>query len=104
MDTFGNYTYIFYMCGSLSVTGGLFLFVMNMYNYRVLEKERTKMDVDKNHKTKDGPGLVEASEVQHAEMQLVPEAAMEQTKPEAADGNEAEGDPRPQNTETPSNL
>lgn len=31
---FGDYSYMFYMCGAVMLTAGLFLFVMNYYNYR----------------------------------------------------------------------
>ncbi|KAM8916843.1 monocarboxylate transporter 2-like isoform 2-T2 [Spinachia spinachia] len=40
VDIFNDYKYLFFMCGSVIVTGGLFLFVMNIYNYYVLEKEK----------------------------------------------------------------
>ncbi|XP_076012608.1 monocarboxylate transporter 2-like [Genypterus blacodes] len=99
VDKFLNYSYLFYMCGSLSVTGGLFLFIMNVYNYHMVEKERTKKDVDKNHISKDDLCLMEASEVQQ-----IPQVAMGQTKPEAANGIEAVGDPKPHNTETASKV
>lgn len=31
---FGDYSYMFYMCGAVMLTAGLFLFAMNYYNYR----------------------------------------------------------------------
>lgn len=31
---FGDYSYMFYMCGVVMLTAGLFLFAMNYYNYR----------------------------------------------------------------------
>lgn len=34
MDMFGDYSYMFYMCGAILLTAGLFLFAMNYYNYR----------------------------------------------------------------------
>lgn len=39
MDVFGDYKYLFFMCGGVIIAGGVFLFVMNMYNYHMLEKE-----------------------------------------------------------------
>ncbi|KAF7667877.1 hypothetical protein LDENG_00044350 [Lucifuga dentata] len=94
------------MCGSLSVTGGLFLIVMNIYNYHMLEKERTIKDMNQNLKTTDDQGLVKVSEAHQAEMQQIPEAAnnAEQIEPEAADENSAQGDPRPEDAETPCNV
>lgn len=32
------------MCGSVIVTGGLFLLVMNVYNYHMVEKENRAKD------------------------------------------------------------
>ncbi|XP_053340229.1 monocarboxylate transporter 2-like [Clarias gariepinus] len=34
VDMFGDYSYMFYMCGAVMLTAGLFLFAMNFYNYR----------------------------------------------------------------------
>lgn len=34
VDMFGDYSYMFYMCGAVMLTAGLFLFGMNYYNYR----------------------------------------------------------------------
>lgn len=34
VDMFGDYSYMFYMCGVVMLTAGLFLFAMNYYNYR----------------------------------------------------------------------
>lgn len=61
MDIFGDYKYLFYMCGSVIVTGGLFLFVMNIYNYHMLEKEKTAKDREQNQKTIENQNEVSAS-------------------------------------------
>lgn len=34
MDMFGDYSYMFYMCGAVMLTAGFLLFAMNYYNYR----------------------------------------------------------------------
>ncbi|KAE8612583.1 hypothetical protein XENTR_v10012903 [Xenopus tropicalis] len=39
VDAFGDYKYMYFECGAIMVLAGLFLFVMNYYNYRMLEKE-----------------------------------------------------------------
>ncbi|XP_061689798.1 monocarboxylate transporter 2-like isoform X2 [Syngnathoides biaculeatus] len=39
VDIFGDYKYLFFLCGGVIVTGGIFLFIMNIYNYHMLEKE-----------------------------------------------------------------
>ncbi|XP_077386661.1 monocarboxylate transporter 2-like [Festucalex cinctus] len=40
VDKFGDYKYLFFLCGAVIVSGGIFLFVMNIYNYHMLEKKR----------------------------------------------------------------
>ncbi|KFV68017.1 Monocarboxylate transporter 2, partial [Dryobates pubescens] len=39
IDTFGDYKYMFIKCGAVMVLAGIFLFIMNYYNYRILAKE-----------------------------------------------------------------
>lgn len=85
VDIYGDYKYLFLMCGAVIFSGGLFLFVMNTYNYHMLEKEKQKQ--------------VRASEV---EMKQIPEAEMGQTEPEAKEKNGALRDP--ENTETPNDC
>ncbi|KAH0630264.1 hypothetical protein JD844_013095 [Phrynosoma platyrhinos] len=51
IDTFGDYKYMFIKCGSVMVLAGIFLFIMNYYNYRMLAKEdkaRKKQEEEKN--------------------------------------------------------
>lgn len=50
VDIFNDYKYLFFMCGAVIVTGGLFLFVMNIYNYHMLEKEKAAKDRKQNPK------------------------------------------------------
>ncbi|XP_008103608.1 monocarboxylate transporter 2 isoform X1 [Anolis carolinensis] len=50
IDTFGDYKYMFIKCGSVMVLAGIFLFIMNYYNYRMLAKEekaRRKHEAEK---------------------------------------------------------
>uniref|UniRef100_UPI0037E91B8B monocarboxylate transporter 2-like n=1 Tax=Semicossyphus pulcher TaxID=241346 RepID=UPI0037E91B8B len=70
VDIYGDYKYLFLMCGSVILTGGLFLFVMNIYNYHMLEKEKQNQE--------------RAAEV---EKKRAPEAEMERTEPEAKEMN-----------------
>uniref|UniRef100_A0A3Q0RI11 Major facilitator superfamily (MFS) profile domain-containing protein n=1 Tax=Amphilophus citrinellus TaxID=61819 RepID=A0A3Q0RI11_AMPCI len=44
VDLFHDYKYLFLMCGSVITAGGLFLFVMNIYYYHMLEKEKRAED------------------------------------------------------------
>lgn len=39
VDVFHDYKYLFFMCGAVILTGGLFLLTMNIYNYHQLHKE-----------------------------------------------------------------
>uniref|UniRef100_A0A3Q3G6P3 Major facilitator superfamily (MFS) profile domain-containing protein n=1 Tax=Labrus bergylta TaxID=56723 RepID=A0A3Q3G6P3_9LABR len=84
VDIYGDYRYLFFMCGSVILTGGIFLFVMNIYNYHMLEKEKQNQ--------------VRASEV---EMKQTPEAAMGHTEPEAQEKNGVLRDTRSERAETP---
>uniref|UniRef100_A0A8D0L8J6 Major facilitator superfamily (MFS) profile domain-containing protein n=1 Tax=Sphenodon punctatus TaxID=8508 RepID=A0A8D0L8J6_SPHPU len=43
IDTFGDYKYMFLKCGTVMVLAGIFLFIMNYYNYRMLAKEKAQM-------------------------------------------------------------
>ncbi|XP_044022119.1 monocarboxylate transporter 2-like [Siniperca chuatsi] len=96
VDIFGDYKYLFFMCGSVIMTGGLFLFVMNIYNYHMLEKEKTAKDREQNQKTIENQDQVSISE---AGMKQIPEAAMERTEPEAKEKNGIQKEPW--NAETP---
>ncbi|XP_056242892.1 monocarboxylate transporter 2-like [Seriola aureovittata] len=99
VDIFADYKYLFFMCGSVIVAGGLFLFVMNIYNYHMLEKEKTAKERQQNQKNIENQGQVSVSE---AEMKHTSEAAVEQTEPEVKDKSGAQTDPRPEDAETPS--
>ncbi|XP_041671441.1 monocarboxylate transporter 2-like [Cheilinus undulatus] len=84
VDIYGDYKYLFYMCGSVISTGGLFLFIMNIYNYHMLDKEKQKQENATELETKQSP-----------------EAAMGQTEPEAKEKNGVLRDPAPESAETP---
>lgn len=51
MDIFDDYKYLFFMCGGVITTGGLFLFVMNFYNYNRLEKANRGKETKQNRNT-----------------------------------------------------
>ncbi|XP_051932424.1 monocarboxylate transporter 2-like [Hippocampus zosterae] len=40
VDLFDDYQYLFLLCGAVIASGGIFLFVMNLYNYRRPQNER----------------------------------------------------------------
>ncbi|XP_036956765.1 monocarboxylate transporter 2-like [Acanthopagrus latus] len=89
VDISHEYKYLFLMCGSVITTGGVFLFIMNVYNYHMLKKEKTAKDREQNH------GATE----DQVEMKRFPEAEMEPTEPEAE--NEAQRGPCPEDAEKP---
>ncbi|XP_070758746.1 monocarboxylate transporter 2-like [Enoplosus armatus] len=94
VDIFGDYKHLFFMCGSVIVTGGLFLFVMNIYNYHMLEKEKTAKNTEQNQQNPETQDQVSVSE---AGMKQTPEAAMELTEPEAKEKNGAQRHLWPEN-------
>ncbi|GAA6222313.1 monocarboxylate transporter 2-like [Lates japonicus] len=53
VDIYGDYKYLFFMCGSVIVAGGLFLFVMNICNYHMLEKEKTAKDREQHQENQE---------------------------------------------------
>lgn len=74
VDIFKTYKYMFVMCGGVITTGGVFLFIMNVYHYHALERERSRADTEptKPAASEDqGPAGHEQSEV---EMQTSPSA------------------------------
>ncbi|XP_043079939.1 monocarboxylate transporter 2 isoform X2 [Puntigrus tetrazona] len=46
VDIFMDYKYMYFACGVMMLAGGIFLFIMNYYNYRWLEKEQTQRKVE----------------------------------------------------------
>lgn len=69
---FDDYKYLFLMCGAVIVTGGLFLFVMNIYNYHMLDKEKKAREREQNQRS-----------VENQEQVSFREAEAEKTEPEA---------------------
>ncbi|XP_026163463.1 monocarboxylate transporter 2-like [Mastacembelus armatus] len=82
VDIFHDYKYLFFMCGSVILTGGLFLFIMNIYNYHMLEKENRVKDREENQRNTE-----DQVSVSEAEMKQTPEAEEEQTEPQANGSN-----------------
>lgn len=81
------------MCGSVILIGGLFLFIMNIYNYHMRKKEETAEDIEQNQKNMEKQDQVE--------MKQTTEAVTEKTEPEAKEEIETERGSCPEETETP---
>ncbi|XP_075430391.1 monocarboxylate transporter 2-like [Ascaphus truei] len=56
VDAFGDYKFMFYECGAVMMFAGLFLFIMNFYNYRMLEKEEKECQ-RKEMEMREGVGV-----------------------------------------------
>lgn len=80
MDIFGDYKYLFLMCGSVIVTGGLFLFIMNIYNYHMLGKEKKARDREQDVKNTENQ-----DQVSIAEAEMEPTESEEMNRLEKAD-------------------
>ncbi|KAL7408277.1 hypothetical protein ABVT39_020877 [Epinephelus coioides] len=80
VDIFRDYKYLFFMCGAVITTGGLFLFFMNIFNSHLMEKEKVAKDGEPNQKTKENQ---DQNQVSVSEMKQIPEAAIGRTEPEA---------------------
>lgn len=87
VDMFGDYKYLFLMCGSVITAGGLFLFVMNIYNYHMLDKEKMAKETQQNQKPIEDQEQVRSSE---AELTHTSEVTVEQTESEAKDKSQAQ--------------
>ncbi|XP_072307743.1 monocarboxylate transporter 2-like [Eucyclogobius newberryi] len=64
VDVSGDYKYLFLMCGGVILTGGIFLFIMNIYHYHMLEKEKSRADTEQPKQSSTGDQGPANSEVQ----------------------------------------
>lgn len=46
VDIFMDYKYMYFACGIMMLVPGLFLFIMNFFNYRWLEQEQHRQKQD----------------------------------------------------------
>ncbi|XP_054641181.1 monocarboxylate transporter 2-like [Dunckerocampus dactyliophorus] len=84
VDVFKDSKYLFLMCGAVIVTGGLFLFIMNIYNYHMLEKQRRRQQ---NPKTVEDQDQVEMQNtLNHSYL------AKESAVPEKENGSDPQGE------------
>jgi len=74
VDLYGDYKYLYFMCGGVLVTAGLFILVMNVYNYRMLEKEKER-ETEKSTAVREQSPTQPAAENQ--EKVSAPEASKE---------------------------
>lgn len=85
MDVFHDYKYLFFMCGSVILTGGLFLLVMNVYNYRQLQKEEAAKDTEREQKDSENPDQVVTQPSENGTEQTEPKAETDSGGPKSSD-------------------
>lgn len=71
MDVFHDYIYLFFMSGTIILTAGLFLLIMNVYNYHQLHKEEAAKEPEQRQEdvenrdqavSQTGPNVTEQAE------------------------------------------
>lgn len=77
VDIFGDYKYLFLMCGGVITAGGVFLFIMNVYNYNRLDKakkgnssEQNQNNMEQNQNTIENQEQESSSEAQRELMDV----------------------------------
>nr|XP_057939080.1 monocarboxylate transporter 2-like [Doryrhamphus excisus] len=85
VDMFDDYKYLFLMCGAVIVTGGVFLFIMNIFNHHVLENQRSRLQ---------NPHNVEDRDQAETQNKLQPSClGKESAVPEKENGGDPQGGP-----------
>lgn len=74
VDVFHDYKYLFFMCGSIILTGGLFLLIMNIYNYHQLHKEEAAKDPEQKQEDSENQDQVVKQTSQNVTEQAEPKA------------------------------
>lgn len=83
------------MCGSVILCGGLFLAIMNMYNYHMLKKEGAAKDSEQNETNTENQDKVQLQTI---------ETVMEKVESETKQEVETQNSPVPDETETPKQM
>lgn len=74
VDVFQDYKYIFFMCGTVILIGGVFLLVMNIYNYHQLQTEEATKDPEQNQKDSENPDRVTKQDTENVTEPAEPKA------------------------------
>ncbi|CAL8336553.1 unnamed protein product [Merluccius merluccius] len=95
-----DYRYLFIMCGAVIVTGGLFLFVMNVYNYHLMDRKAKAEHQERRGEDAQLQGR--ASDRTPEERPRAAGSGEDQTAPAATEEDEAMGDHAKTSAEHPS--
>lgn len=74
VDVFQDYKYLFIMCGSVILTGGVFLLSMNVYNHHKLRKEGAAEDPEQKPKDSENPEQLDKQTSKNTTEQAEPKA------------------------------
>lgn len=77
VDIFQDYKYLFIMCGTVILTGGVFLLIMNIYNHHKLNKEGAAKDPEQKPKASENPKQLEKQTSENTPEQAEPTAEMD---------------------------
>ncbi|KAM9814154.1 monocarboxylate transporter 2-like [Neosynchiropus ocellatus] len=80
VDVYGDYRYLYLMCGAVTLTGGVFLFIMNFFNYHMLDKEKKSRARDGESRGHEGVAL--ADEVKEPGDTPKPEVEVKHQEPD----------------------
>lgn len=72
MDVYHNYEYLFFMCGSVILTGGILSLLMNICHFRALRKHEEAKKANGG-----GPSHIDAEKLPHAAQIMVAEETNE---------------------------
>lgn len=64
VDIFMDYKYMYFACGMMMVVPGLFLFIMNFFNYRWLEQEQQKQEALRIGSASELAAIEEANDIE----------------------------------------
>ncbi|KAJ8258560.1 hypothetical protein COCON_G00175720 [Conger conger] len=82
VDLFNDYKYMYYACGAVMLAAGLFLFVMNFYNYRILDREKEQQERDVELSAAEKVSMREEEEVKEEEDRAQEEEMVEEEEEE----------------------
>lgn len=77
VDVYQDYKYLFIMCGSVILTGGVFLLSMNVYNHYKLRNEGAAEDPEQKPKDSENPEQLDKQTSKNTTEHAEPKAEMD---------------------------